>query len=69
MKFSSHWKQNSDKYKDLAQGEKLEEAEDLESFPELQNDLHKINKACHSAYRVKETILYWMEKGKKSSAS
>ncbi|MFT6749646.1 MAG: agmatinase, partial [Flavobacterium sp.] len=64
----NHWKQNSDKYKDLAQGiiEKLEEGEDLETFPELQNDLYKINKACRELHtEVKEKILYWMDKGKK----
>jgi agmatinase len=63
-----HWKQNSDKYKQLAQTiiEKLEEGEDLEKYPDLKNDLNAVNKACRELHtEVKETILHWMEKGKK----
>ena len=63
-----NWKKNSDKYKDLAQGiiEKLEEGEDLETFPALQDDLHKINKACRELHsEVKEKVLFWMNQGKK----
>ena len=62
------WAKNSEKYKDLAQPiiEALENGEDLETFPALQEDLHKINKACRTLHtEVKEKVLYWQNKGKK----
>ncbi len=62
------WMKNSDKYKDLALPiiEALENGEDLETFPLLLEDLHKINKACRDLHtEVKEKVLYWQNKGKK----
>lgn len=62
------WAKNSIKYKDLAQPiiEALENGEDLETFPALQEDLYKINKACKTLHEeVKEKVLYWQNKGKK----
>ena len=62
------WAKNSEKYKDLAQPiiEALENGEDLETFPVLHEDLHKINKACRTLHtEVKEKVLYWQNKGKK----
>lgn len=62
------WAKNSEKYKDLAQPiiEALENGEDLETFPALQEDLHKINKACRALHtEVKDKVLYWQNKGKK----
>lgn len=62
------WKVNSDKYKSLAQPiiEALEAGEDIETFPALQSDLDKINKACRELHtEVKEKVLSWMNKGKK----
>lgn len=52
-----HWKINSEKYKSLAQPiiEALENGEDVETFPVLQADLTKINKACRELHtEVKE---------------
>lgn len=63
-----HWVQNSEKYKSLAQPiiAALEEGEDIETFPVLQSDLDKINKACEQLNKeVEELVLYWMNKGKK----
>ena len=62
------WATNSEKYKELAQPiiEALENGEDLETFPALVDDLHKINKACRTLHTdVKETVLHWMNQGKK----
>lgn len=63
-----HWAKNSEKYKDLAQPiiEALESGEDLETFPALLEDLHKINKVCRELHtEVKEKVLFWMNQGKK----
>lgn len=63
-----HWSKHSDKYKELAQPiiETLENGEDLEIYPALQEDLHKINKACKTLHEeVKEKVLFWQNKGKK----
>ena len=62
------WATNSEKYKELAQPiiEALEAGEDLETFPALLDDLHKINKVCRNLHtEVKEKVLYWMNQGKK----
>jgi agmatinase len=62
------WVKNSEKYKELAQPiiEALENGEDLETFPALLEDLHKINKACRTLHtEVKDKVLYWQNKGKK----
>jgi agmatinase len=62
------WAKNSEKYKDLAQPiiETLENGDDLETFPALQEDLYKINKACRALHtEVKDKVLYWQSKGKK----
>ena len=62
------WANNSEKYKDLAQPiiEALENGEDLETFPALLEDLHKINTACRALHtEVKEKVLFWQNKGKK----
>jgi agmatinase len=62
------WAKNSEKYKDLAQPiiEALENGEDLDTFPALLEDLHKINKACRILHtEVKDKVLYWQNKGKK----
>lgn len=64
----AHWAKNSEKYKDLAQPiiEALESGEDLETFPALLEDLHKINKVCRELHtEVKEKVLFWMNQGKK----
>jgi agmatinase len=64
----THWAKNSEKYKELAQPiiETLESGEDLETYPALQDDLHKINKACRELHtEVKEKVLFWMNQGKK----
>ncbi|MEZ4876497.1 MAG: agmatinase family protein [Flavobacterium sp.] len=62
------WSKNSEKYKELAQPiiEALESGEDLETYPVLIDDLHKINKACRELHdEVREKVLYWMNQGKK----
>ena len=62
-----HWLENSEKYKNLAQPiiETLESGEDVATFPALQADLDKINKAsAQFNMEVKERALYWMNKGK-----
>jgi agmatinase len=64
----SHWKTNSDKYKELAQPiiQALEKGEDLNHHPNLQADLATINKVCRDLHtEVKEKVLFWMQKGKK----
>lgn len=64
----SHWKKNSDKYKELAQPiiEMLESGEAIETYPALQADLDKINKVCRELHtEVKEKVLHWMKQGKK----
>ncbi|MEN5085567.1 agmatinase family protein [Sphingobacterium faecium] len=63
-----HWLENSEKYKNLAQPiiEALENGEDIDSIPELKNNLEEINKASQQFNdEVKERALYWMNKGKK----
>ena len=62
------WAKNSKKYKDLAQPiiQILENGEDVETFPALKEDLHKINTACRTLHtEVKEKVLFWQNKGKK----
>jgi agmatinase len=57
----SHWKTNSDKYKELAQPiiEMLESGEAIETYPALQADLDKINKVCRELHtEVKEKVLH-----------
>jgi agmatinase len=64
----SSWKNNSDKYKALAQPiiQALENGEELQNHPNLIIDLETINKVCRSLHtEVKETVLHWMNKGKK----
>ena len=64
----AHWSKNSHKFKGLAQPiiEALEAGEDVSTFPALQSDLDKINKACKDMNEeVKERILHWMNQGKK----
>ena len=64
----NHWAANSEKYKNLAQPiiEALENGEDVETFPALQADLDKINKASKQFNtEVKERALFWMNQGKK----
>lgn len=63
-----HWLENSEKYKNLAQPiiEALENGEDIDSIPELKNNLEEINKASQQFNdEVKERALSWMNKGKK----
>ena len=62
------WSANSEKFKGLAQPiiEALENGEDIETFPVLQSDLDKINKACKQLNsEVKERTLFWQNQGKK----
>ena len=62
------WATNSVKYKSLAQPiiEALENGEDIETFPALQADLDKINKATSQLNQeVKDKVLSWMNQGKK----
>ena len=62
------WSTLSEKYKGLAQPiiEALENGEDIETFPTLQSDLDKINKACKTLNEeVKAKVLYWQNKGKR----
>lgn len=62
------WKSYSDKYKALAQPiiEALEDGQEVSKIPVLQADLDKINLVCRDLHtEVKETVLYWMNKGKK----
>ena len=64
----SSWKTNSDKYKKLAQPiiQALENGEDLKNHPNLLSDLEKINTVCRNLHtEVKETVLNWMNQGKK----
>jgi len=64
----AHWKINSDKYKALAQPiiEMLESGEAIETYPALQANLDKINKACRDFHsEVKDKVLFWMKQGKK----
>lgn len=63
-----NWATNSAKYKSLAQPiiEALENGEDVETFPALQADLDKINKATSQLNQeVKDKVLSWMNQGKK----
>lgn len=63
-----HWGENSEEYKGLAQPiiEALENGEEIESFPALQGDLDKINKACRALKEeVSARVSYWMNQGKK----
>ncbi len=62
------WKSNSDKNKALAQPiiEALEAGQDLNNHSNLLNDLATINSVCSDLHhQVKETVLYWMNQGKK----
>lgn len=62
------WSKLSSEYKGLAQPiiEALENGEDIETFPALQTDLDKINKACKKLNEeVKDKVLFWQNKGKK----
>jgi len=64
----AHWKINSDTYKALAQPiiEMLESGEAIETYPALQANLDKINKACRDFHsEVKDKVLFWMKQGKK----
>ncbi|MGA6117576.1 agmatinase family protein [Sphingobacterium sp. UDSM-2020] len=64
----SHWSENSEKYKSLAQPiiEALENGEDIENDATLRGYLEEINKASKQFNdEVKERSLYWMNKGKK----
>jgi len=65
---TAKWADNNIKFKGLAQPiiEALESGEVIESFPALQSDLDKINKACRELKdEVRERVLYWMDRGKK----
>lgn len=62
------WKRDSDYYKALAQPiiEALEGGKDLKEYPSLLADLESINAVCRDLHtQVKETVLHWMEQGKK----
>lgn len=62
------WKSNSDKYKALAQPiiEALEDGQDVAQIPELVTSLNEINAVCRNLHtEVKETVLHWMNQGKK----
>ena len=62
------WAKNSEKFKSLAQPiiEALENGEDIETFPQLQADLDKINKASFNFNQeIKERTLFWMNQNKK----
>ncbi len=62
------WKIHSNSYKALAQPiiEILEAGEDVNNYPKLLADLVAINTACHDLHNeVKETVLHWMNQGKK----
>ena len=62
------WKLSSDTFKKLAQPiiEAQERGEIIAENPKLQSDLDRINKACRDLHsEVKETVIYWMNKGKK----
>lgn len=62
------WKTNSDTYKTLAQPiiEVLESGDDVNDYPQLLADLVAINTICHDLHtQVKETVLHWMNRGKK----
>lgn len=63
-----HWREQSEILKGLAQPiiEALENGEEIETFPLLQSDLDKINKACDVLKReVSNRVSYWMNLGKK----
>ncbi len=62
------WKSNSDTYKALAQPiiEALEDGQDVTQIPELVTSLNEINAVCRNLHtEVKETVLHWMNQGKK----
>lgn len=62
------WKSNSDTYKALAQPiiEALEDGQDVAQIPELVTSLNEINAVCRNLHtEVKETVLHWMNQGKK----
>ncbi len=64
----NEWKSNSDKYKALAQPiiETLESGAALKNYPNLLTNLASINSVCRNLHnQVKETVLYWMNQGKK----
>lgn len=63
-----HWAEQSDLLKGLAQPiiEALENGEVIETFPVLQSDLDKINKACGILKNeVSARVAKWMSQGKK----
>lgn len=63
-----HWIEQSVELKGLAQPiiEALENGEEVETFPLLQSDLDKINRACRVLKdEVSERVSYWMSQGKK----
>lgn len=63
-----HWKINSNAYKALAKPiiQALEKGENLESHPNLLDDLAAINKVCRDLHtEVREKALFWMKQGKK----
>ncbi|HEU0136077.1 MAG TPA: agmatinase family protein [Flavobacterium sp.] len=65
---TTKWAENSRKHKSLAQPiiDALEAGDVIETFPALQSDLDKINKACRELNdAVRERTLYWMQRGKK----
>ena len=62
------WKSNSDTYKALAQPiiEAQEDGQDVTQIPELVTSLNEINAVCRNLHtEVKETVLHWMNQGKK----
>jgi agmatinase len=62
------WKSNSDTYKALAQPiiEALEDGQDVAQIPVLLASLNEINAVCRNLHtEVKDTVLYWMNQGKK----
>src|SRR5690606_40256101 len=64
----THWAENSQTYKSMAQPiiEALENGEDVATFPALQSDLDKINKATRQLNEeVKNKVLSWIKKGKR----
>lgn len=64
----TNWKENSDKYKDLAQPiiTALELGEEIDENPALKSALYTINEASTQLNaELKERVLYWLNKGKK----
>lgn len=62
------WETNSNYYKKLAQPiiQALEDGQDVSQIQALQLDLDKVNAVCRNLHtEVKETVLHWMNQGKK----